>query len=53
MQKSCPNCGESVEKALEWICWECGWEIGFTCWFCDHFNKGVDIEKCSNCGCPK
>lgn len=51
-QIRCANChSELVEKSLDWICWECGWEVGFQCWFCDYFTKGI-VEKCSRCGCP-
>lgn len=50
MSHSCPNCNAAVEEALDWICWECGWEIGFTCWFCEQFNTGI-INECQFCGC--
>ncbi len=50
-RKWCPNCHDIIEEDLDWICWECGYQIGFNCWFCDTFTKGI-VEKCSYCGCP-
>lgn len=49
---ACPNCCSMVEEDLDWICWECAWQIGITCWFCSHFNVGINVTKCSECGCP-
>jgi hypothetical protein len=50
--RDCPNCHHIVEESMDWICWECGWEIGKICWYCNFFNKGIDSTRCGHCDCP-